>query len=113
MLGSPLTTATEDKGATALRASRIQNPRSRIRPPLEAKRRTVEGMRSPNTGNRSRDIARSPFVALARTRKAKHITRTVMAGRARLSSARRAAIDGVRRRAEDRRALPPAVTEAL
>src|SRR5438552_18727943 len=39
--------------------------------------------------------------------------RSVMAGRARLSSARRAAIDGVRRRAEDRRALPPAVTEAL
>src|SRR5947199_7002937 len=36
-----------------------------------------------------------------------------MAGRARLSSARRAAIDGVRRRAEDRRTLPPAVTEAL
>src|SRR5438046_1485088 len=36
-----------------------------------------------------------------------------MAGRARLSSARRAAIDGVRRRAEDRRALPPAVIEAL
>src|SRR5213594_3618016 len=39
--------------------------------------------------------------------------RSVMAGRARLSSARRAAIDGVRRRAEDRRTLPPAVTEAL
>src|SRR5437762_12487641 len=39
--------------------------------------------------------------------------RSVMAVRARLSSARRAAIDGVRRRAEDRRALPPAVTEAL
>src|SRR5206468_7009863 len=39
--------------------------------------------------------------------------RSVMAGRARLSSARRAAIDGVRRRAEDRRALPPAVTESL
>ena len=36
-----------------------------------------------------------------------------MAGRARLSSARRAAIDDVRRRAEDRRALPPAVAEAL
>jgi len=39
--------------------------------------------------------------------------RSVMAGRARLSSARRAAIGGVRRRAEDRRALPPAVTEAI
>src|SRR6059058_89170 len=39
--------------------------------------------------------------------------RSVMAGRARLSSARRADIDGVRRRAEDRRALPPAVIEAL
>src|SRR5438094_4095840 len=36
-----------------------------------------------------------------------------MAGRARLSSARRAVVDGVRRRAEDRRALPPAVSEAL
>src|SRR5437879_190155 len=36
-----------------------------------------------------------------------------MAGRARLSSARRAAVWGVQRRAEDRRALPPAVTEAL
>src|SRR5207244_11338003 len=45
--------------------------------------------------------------------KATQINGSVMARRARLSSARRAAIDGVRRRAEDRRALPPAVTEAL
>src|SRR5438132_1124880 len=39
--------------------------------------------------------------------------RSVTAGRARLSSARRATIWGVRRRAEDRRALPPALTDPL
>src|SRR2546429_3604375 len=39
--------------------------------------------------------------------------RSVTAGRARVSSARRATIWGVRRRAEDRRALPPALPDPL